>query len=68
MRGPTGAEVAESAGLGRAPVREALARLSERDFLVYDAAGDRVRALYPFSDVPCPHRVQVEGEKPLYAM
>lgn len=67
-RGPTLVELAERARVRAPELRRVLAQLSDRDFLVYDAAAERVVCLYPFSDVPCPHRVTLAGERPLYAM
>ncbi len=42
--------------------------LSAKDFLKYDSQSGRILALYPFSDVPCPHRVTLLGKAPLYGM
>ncbi len=65
-RGPTAAETAERAGLPLAEAQATLARLDARDIVKYDSG--MVIALYPFSDVPCPHRVQLDGQPRLYAM
>ncbi len=42
--------------------------LSAKDFLKYDSQSGRILALYPFSDVSCPHRVTLLGKAPLYGM
>lgn len=65
-RGPTATEVAERAGLPLTAAQATLERLNARDIVKYD--NDTVIALYPFSDVPCPHRVQLDGQPRLYAM
>lgn len=65
-RGPTATEVAERAGLPLTEAQATLERLNARDIVKYD--NDTVIALYPFSDVPCPHRVQLDGQPRLYAM
>lgn len=67
-RGPTAAETAERAGLPLAEAQATLARLDARDIVKYDADSGTVIALYPFSDVPCPHRVRLDGQPCLYAM
>ena len=67
-RGPTRSELLElrtNAEHSAAAVDAALEHLNQRDMLVLE--GDRVIALYPFSDRPCPHRVRVGGKR-LYAM
>lgn len=65
-RGPTATEVAERADLPLTEAQATLERLNARDIVKYD--NDTVIALYPFSDVPCPHRVQLDGQPRLYAM
>ena len=65
-RGPTATEVAERAGLPLTEAQATLGRLNARDIVKYD--GDTVIALYPFSDVPCSHKVQLDGQPRLYAM
>ena len=67
-RGPTAAELAERTTLSLDHVATRLTHLSTRDMLKYDAETGCVIALYPFSDVPCPHRVQLAGKQRLYAM
>lgn len=67
-RGPSVAEVAERAGLPLVEVHTTLERLNERDVVKYGADGGAVMALYPFSDVECPHRVRLAGRRRLYAM
>ena len=64
-RGPTRSALHESGAPNRAEVDAALEHLNARDMLV--VAGDRVMALYPFSDRPGAHRVRVGGKR-LYAM
>ena len=65
-RGPTAVEVAERAGLPLTEAQATLGRLNARDIVKYESG--TVIALYPFSDVPCPHRVQLDGQSRLYAM
>lgn len=48
-------------------VAQVLAELADGDFLGLDQAG-RISAAYPFSAVPTPHRVQIEGGASAYAM
>lgn len=67
-RGPTATEVAERAGLPLTEAQATLERLNARDIVKYDSKSGTVIALYPFSDVPCPHRVQLDGQPRLYAM
>lgn len=67
-RGPTATEVAERAGLPLTEAQGTLGRLNVRDIVKYDNKSDTVIALYPFSDVPCPHRIQLDGQPRLYAM
>lgn len=67
-RGPTAAELAERTTLSLDHVVTTLTHLSTRDMLKYDAQTGCVIALYPFSDVPCPHQVQLAGTQRLYAM
>ena len=67
-RGPTVDELAERTGLQQSDVETTLTHLNDRDMLKYDAQTGCVIALYPFSDVPCPHQVQLVGKQRLYAM
>ena len=65
-RGPTATEVAERAGLSLTEAQGTLGRLNARDIVKYES--NAVIALYPFSDMHCPHRVQLDGQPRLYAM
>ena len=65
-RGPTATEVAERAGLPLTEAQATLERLNARDIVKYESG--TVIAFYPFSDVRCPHRVQLDGQPRLYAM
>ncbi|MFD9945914.1 alkylmercury lyase family protein [Nonomuraea sp. NPDC059023] len=47
--------------------QQALTALHEADFLRLDEHGE-IRAAYPFSAVPTPHRVQIVGGPQVYAM
>ena len=67
-RGPTVDELAERTGLPQSDVKTTLSHLNDRDMLKYDAETGCVIALYPFSDVLCPHQVQLAGKQRLYAM
>ncbi len=67
-RGPTAAELAEHTTLSLTQVVTTLTRMSTRDMLKYDAQTGCVIALYPFSNVPCPHQVQLASKQRLYAM
>jgi len=55
-----------AAAAGRT-AREVLAELDGEDFLTLEEAG-QVRAAYPFSAVPTPHRVQVAGGTQVWSM
>lgn len=63
--GPTRSTLIQAGVFSAPEVDAALAHLDARDMLVLQA--DRVLALYPFSDRPCPHRVRV-GAKRHYGM
>ena len=67
-RGPSTDELIASTGLPRAQVVESLVRLDSCDMLKYDVQTGYVLVLYPLSDIPCPHRVYLQGQQPLYAM
>ncbi len=67
-RGPSVGELIVSTGLPGAQVVESLVRLDSCDMLKYDAQTGHVLVLYPLSDIPCPHRVYLRGQRPLYAM
>ncbi|MGW7363531.1 organomercurial lyase [Streptomyces sp. NPDC054841] len=47
--------------------REVLAELAGEDFLTVDTDG-RIRAAYPFSATPTPHRVWIEGGTQVWSM
>ena len=59
-RGPSLAELQAASPHSSEAVEAALRHLDRRDLLVLE--GERVLALYPFSDRPCRHRVWVEGK------
>ncbi len=67
-RGPTVSEIARGIEMPMRDVVNRLERLSAKDFLKYDRPSGRILALYPFSDVPCPHRVTLLGKASLYGM
>lgn len=64
-QGPSFQDLATRTGLALEACESLLRELDARDFLVRE--GDRVLAMYPFSDRPCAHKVEVGG-KCLYAM
>jgi Alkylmercury lyase len=67
-RGPGAAELRRLAGaLGLAP-GESLQRLADADLVHTDPATGAAITAYPFSGVPTPHVVRVDGAPPLYAM
>ncbi len=66
--GPSVDDLVASTGLPRAQVIESLGRLDSCDMLKYDGQTCQVVVLYPLSDIPCPHRVYLRGQQPLYAM
>ncbi|MEV7276980.1 organomercurial lyase [Streptomyces sp. NPDC093111] len=66
-RGP-GAEELETAAAGSGrTVRDVLEELAREDFLTLDDGG-RIRAAYPFSAVPTPHRVRIGGGTDVFSM
>jgi hypothetical protein len=56
-RAPDPDEVAELAHKFGVPLNSTLARMAAQDLLQSDPATGRIRAAYPFSGVPTPHRV-----------
>lgn len=60
-RGPSLADLQATSPHAPEAVEAALRHLDERDMLVLH--GERVLALYPFSDRPCRHKVWVEGKR-----
>ncbi len=60
-RGPSLAELQAASPHPPEAVEAALRHLDRRDLLVLQ--GERVLALYPFSDRPCRHRVWVDGKR-----
>ena len=60
-RRPPPAEVAERAGAGVAEVLDAYRRLRAQRLLVLEADGSSIRMAPPFSGVPTPHAVLVDG-------
>jgi len=64
--GPAG--LATASGVDDAALPPRLQSLRDRDLLVLDAAG-RITAAYPFSALPTPHRVTLEGAaRPVHAL
>lgn len=45
-----------------------LARFEAADVVVRDPATGAIVSMYPFSDMPTPHRVTVAGGRPMYSM
>jgi hypothetical protein len=64
---PSAASLDEVAAPFGADGREVLARLHAADFLRLDAAGG-ISAAYPFSGVPTPHLVRIEGGPAVFSM
>jgi len=60
-RAPTLPALAAMAGLSETRAREVLARLQERDLVVFDAEQDRIGGAYPFTDRGTEHRVLFDG-------
>jgi len=60
-RRPTVAEVAERAGTGVSNVLDVYPRLRAQRLLVLEADGSSIRMAPPFSGVPTPHAVTVDG-------
>jgi hypothetical protein len=56
-RAPYPDDVAELAHKFDVPLASTLARMAAQDLLQRDPATDQIRAAYPFSGVPTPHRV-----------
>jgi hypothetical protein len=67
-RGPMLHEIVENVRLPEENVAACLTRLDDIDMLKYDEDTGQVLVLYPLSTIPCPHRVQITGKKPIYAM
>jgi hypothetical protein len=64
--GPAG--LAAASGLAEEALPARLQSLRDRDLLVLDAAG-RITAAYPFSTLPTPHRVTLQGAaRPVHAL
>jgi hypothetical protein len=66
-RAPTLPALAAAAGMPEEQAREVLARLRNRDLVVFDAAQDRIGGAYPFTDRDTGHRVRL-GDVPVNAM
>lgn len=66
-RRPEAAELGEAAAPFGTTADVVLAELHAGDFLRLDAAG-QIRAAYPFSAVPTPHVVQIDGGPRVHAM
>jgi len=60
-RRPTAAEVAERSGTSISNVLDAYPRLRAQRLLVLEPDGSSIRMAPPFSGVPTPHAVTVEG-------
>ena len=65
---PDAAWLAAEAAARGLDAEPTLARLAEHDLIVRDPATGAIRSMYPFSAMPTPHRVSVEGGRPVYAM
>ena len=59
--GPAVGEMAEQLGCAAADVRSAYARLRANRVLLLEADGETIRMAPPFSGVPTPHVVDVDG-------
>ena len=66
-RPPAAADLAETAARYATTTDAVLAALHTEDFLQLDAGG-QIRAAYPFSAVPTPHRVDLDAGPRVYAM
>lgn len=66
-RAPSVAGLAEAAASCGAEAEQVLAELHQADFLRLDESGS-IRAAYPFSAVPTPHVVQIDGGPRVFAM
>jgi alkylmercury lyase-like protein len=64
---PAAQALDEAAAPYGADARAVLAELAREDFLTLDASG-RIRAAYPFSATPTPHRVAIAGGAEVHAM
>jgi hypothetical protein len=64
---PSAASLDDAAAPFGSDGREILARLHAADFLRLDAAGG-ISAAYPFSAVPTPHVVQIDGGPAVFSM
>ena len=64
---PEAAVLERAAAPSGAGAGEVLAALAREDFLTLDGEG-AIRAAYPFSAVPTPHRVGIGGGPEVYAM
>jgi len=66
-RPPAAGDLAETAVQHNTTVEAALAALHTGDFIQLGAGG-QIRAAYPFSAVPTPHQVDLDGGPRVYAM
>jgi hypothetical protein len=66
-RAPEPAELEAAAATAGRTAREVLAELDREDFLALDQDG-RIRAAYPFSTIPTPHRVRITGGAEVWSM
>ncbi|MFF1691253.1 MULTISPECIES: organomercurial lyase [unclassified Streptomyces] len=66
-RAPEPAELEAAAATTGRTAREVLAELDREDFLALDQDG-RIRAAYPFSAIPTPHRVRITGGAKVWSM
>lgn len=64
---PSAAELAQTAGRYATTAKAVLTALHAEDFLQLTADG-QIRAAYPFSAVPTPHQVHLDGGPRVYAM
>ncbi|MGD9891766.1 MAG: alkylmercury lyase family protein [Dehalococcoidia bacterium] len=65
---PDAAWLAAEAAARGLDAEATLAHLAQHDLIVRDPATGTIRSMYPFSAAPTPHRVSVEGARPVYAM
>ena len=64
---PPAADLAETAGRYGTTAAAVLAALNDADYLQVDPDG-QIRAAYPFSGVPTPHLVDIDGGPRVHAM
>ncbi len=65
---PSAGEIAARLGMARGDVLEDLRALPQIDTFSQEAGTENVRILSPFSNLPTPYRVSVDGERRWYAV